>query len=520
MLLICVDDLKPTIGCFGDPVAVTPHIDQLASRGLRFDAAYCNQAICSPSRIALMTGLRPQTIGIYDLGTNLRLAVPDAVTFSQHFMNQGYQAEALGKIYHLGHGNTDDRRSWSIDGWRPKAPQYVDKDSLRQMVKDKKGRNRGPATELADVADDTYGDGKIATEAIKRLATFSQNPDKPFFLAVGFLKPHLPFVAPKKYWDLYDPALLPMPKVLSKPTDAPEYAATNFGELREYSDMRSKGKIDEATTRHLIHGYYAATTYMDTQLGRVIDALDEHDLAKNTIVVLWGDHGWHLGDHGQWCKHTNYQQATQIPVVIVAPDGRHGDATDAMLETVDLYPTVCELAGIHLPTGIDGTSLASVVRSGNANGRDYVTHVYPRGNRMGRAIRNARYRMVEWKVPGDPSTFADLELYDYQTDPLETQNVAMEKPEVVAAMRAILATHPEAKPQIGKKEKWLLGSQEQAKRRRMFRSRDANQDGLLTMEEFLSNQPDPEEAPKRFPRFDRNRDGKLSADEFIFSGGQ
>jgi len=277
------------------------------------------------------------------------------------------------------------------------------------------------------------------------------------------MKPHLPFVAPKKYWDLYDPSTLPMPTVTSAPKNAPSIARTSFGELRNYSDMPSKGVIDEATTRHLIHGYYAATSYADAQIGRVLDALDESGLADNTIVVLWGDHGWHLGDHGLWCKHTNYEQAARIPVIVAVPGGRQGESTEAMIETVDIYPTLAELAGVTVvkaldgskalagPEDFDGRSFASLVMGDSETARDHVTHVYPRGGKLGRAIRDPRYRMVEWKKPGDAPETAEIELYDYQLDPLETENVAQANSKIVAKMRVILNEKGEARPQFPKR---------------------------------------------------------------------
>ncbi|MCO8122180.1 sulfatase [Stieleria sp. TO1_6] len=446
VLLICVDDLKPTLGCYGDSNAITPHIDALAASGLRLDSAYCNQAVCSPSRNSLMTGLRPQTIGVYDLGTHFRLAAPDVVTVSENFKRHGYHAAGLGKIYHTGHGNKDDARSWSEPSWRSKARQYLDPKNVAAIKPDNKGKRRGPATESAVVDDAAYGDGQTANEAIARLDAFKKQPDQPFFLAVGFVKPHLPFVAPKRYWDLYDPSKLPMPKVTKAPEGAPDYAKTSGGELRNYSDI-DNGKIDRATTRHLIHGYYAATSYIDAQIGRVLEELDRLQLSDNTVVVLWGDHGWHLGDHGMWCKHTNYEQAARIPLLIRAPGGVANQSSAAMVETVDLYPTLCQLAGLPFPMEVDGQSFADVVLGKSDQARPYVTHVYPRGGRLGRAIRDPRYRMVQWKLQGQPNDTADIELYDYQTDPLETKNLASSEPEVVAAMLALLDTHPKPKRQ-------------------------------------------------------------------------
>lgn len=523
VLLICVDDLKPTIRCFGDKVAVTPNIDRLAARGVRFDAAYCNQAVCSPSRNALMTGLRPDTLGIYDLPTHFRKVAPDAVTLTQHFKKHGYEAQGLGKIYHVGHGNVDDEASWSLPSWRPKAPSYVLKSNLVKMTVDKNGKKRGPATESADVDDETYADGQIAREAIVRLGAASASPDQPFFLAVGFMKPHLPFVAPKRYWDLYDPQSLPMPEVKQAPLDAPNYAPTGGGELRTYSDIAGRGPIDDATTRHLIHGYYAATSYTDAQIGRLLDALDEMKLTDNTIVVLWGDHGWHLGDHGMWCKHTNYEQAARIPLVIAAPGKAAGAVSSSLIETVDVYPTLASLAGLPLPKPIDGIDQASVMQDPSLELRSFATHVYPRSSRIGRALRTHRYRLVEWKRPGEAADTADLELYDYELDPLETKNIAKDNAAIVNELRSRLASLSEAKPQWKPAAKTKDASasikgKAKSDRASMFARRDADGDGFLSRDEFLKNQPDPDEAPKRFPSFDANQDGKLSPEEFIRSG--
>jgi iduronate 2-sulfatase len=445
VLLICVDDLKPTLACYGDRVAVTPAMDRLAARGVLFEMAYCNQAVCAPSRNSLMTGLRPQTIGVYDLATYFRNAAPDAVTLGQHFRRHGYHTQALGKIYHTGHGNQDDSDSWDVPSMRPKGPTYALPSAERTRV-DPRGNERGPATESADVDDDHYADGKVATEAISRIESAAAKKGQPFLIAVGFIRPHLPFVAPRKYWDLYDPAKLPMPETTVPPELAPAYAPTSFGELRNYAGIPKTGPIDEELTRHLIHGYYAATSYTDAQIGRVLDALDASEAADNTIVVLWGDHGWHLGDHGMWCKHTNYEQAARIPLIVSAPGRARGAKAAAMVETVDIYPTLAEFAGVAAPQQLDGVSFAPVLQTPTASARESVIHVYPRGNRLGRAIRTERYRLVEWKPIGAAAASAEYELYDYQDDPLETRNIASDQPEVTAKLVHILATHPEPKP--------------------------------------------------------------------------
>lgn len=526
VLLICVDDLKPLLGCYGDALVKSPHIDRLAARGVLFEKAYCNQAVCSPSRNALLTGLRSQKLGIYDLATNFRKAAPDAVTLPQHFMNNGYRAEGLGKIFHVGHGNVNDTASWSVPHFTPKTISYALKENnppestreqaLFENKKEAWKLPRGAPTESADVPDNRYGDGMIADEAIKRLEAAKQKPDEPFFLAVGFLKPHLPFVAPKKYWDLYDPKSFKLPALQTAPEGAPEFAPSTWGELRQYRDMPEQGPVTQEQAIHLIHGYYAATSYMDAQLGKVLDALDASGLADNTIIVLWGDHGWHLGDHGMWCKHTNYEQAARIPVIVAAP-GIKPARTQALIESCDIYPTLAELTQLPAPPQGDGRSFASVLKDPAITVRDHAIHVYPRSGLIGRAIRTQRHRLVEWKKPGDAPETAVLELYDYEADPAERKNLAAEQPEVVASLRKLLAQHPEAKPQISNKPEAAPKKPVQD-RGKMFDQRDKNKDGKLTLEEFLLNQPDPDEAPKRFPKFDADGNGTLSRDEFIKGG--
>lgn len=432
VLFIAVDDLKPLLGCYGDQRILTPGIDRLAGRGVRFDRAYTNQAVCAPSRNALMTGLRPDTIGVYDLMTFFRKSRPDAVTLPQYFKTRGYRSESLGKLYHLGHGNSDDpERSWSSKPWNPKGGH-------RAVPA---GAGRGPAVESADVPDHQYADGMIADEAIRRLDAAKADPATPFFLGVGFLKPHLPFCAPETYWKLYTRDQFRPDPMSKPPADAPAYAATDWGELRQYDGIPRQGKLPDDLQAELIHGYHAAVSFMDAQVGRVMDHLEKSGLASRTIVVLWGDHGWHLGDHGFWCKHTNYEQATRIPLIISAPGMKSG-VSKALVETVDLYPTLCELAGIPTPNGLDGHSLRPLLENPALAGDDQAIHVYPRGKRIGRAIRTARHRLVEWRAPGAPAESAEYELYDYQTDPAETRNLAPEQPEVVSALKERLHRLP------------------------------------------------------------------------------
>lgn len=472
VLLICVDDLKPALGCYGDPVAKSPNIDRLAARGVRFDAAYCNQAVCSPSRNNLMLGSRSTSLGIYNLSTNFRTAVPEAVTLTQYFMRAGWRAEGMGKILHVGHGNTNDEASWSVPFHKEKLVEYLLPESTGGKLTREEAffsnakagpvaqLPRGAAWEYPDVGDEAYGDGRLAAEAIKRLRAAKAKPEQPLFLAVGFARPHLPFCAPKKYWDLYDAAKLPLAKRTTPPDGAPDYAGKTVMELNNYDPVPERPPVPEDVQRKLVHGYYASVSYADAQIGRVLDELEKSGLAEKTIVVLWGDHGWHLGDHGMWTKHTNYEQAVRIPIIVAGPGVKRG-AAKALIETVDIFPTLCELAGLPAPAGkvpqpMDGKSFAAVLRDPAVRGRDHATHAYPRGRGpgtnggewLGRAVRTERYRLVEWKKFGAAAETAELELYDYAADPEETRNLATERPEVVQQLRAMLALQGEAKPPV------------------------------------------------------------------------
>lgn len=455
VLFIAVDDLKPALGCYDDPHAKTPNLDKLATRGTVFLRAYCQQAVCSPSRSSLLTGRRPDTTKVYDLDTHFRKALPDVVTLPQQFKANGYHTQGIGKIYH---GGFEDPPSWSVPWEGTKKPGYGP-DGMKLIARltaeaKAKGvdlsnwrkRPRGYPTEAPDVADNALADGALADRAVELLQE-RKEAGKPFFLAVGFIKPHLPFVAPKKYWDLYDPAKLPMSDNSKPPTGAPSYAPQFGGELRNYHEMPKSGPIPKEDARKLVHGYYAAVSYMDAQIGRVLDALQELGLADNTVVVVWGDHGWHLGDHGMWCKHTNYEQATRSALLMAAPGQKvAGKKSAALVEFVDVYPTLVELCKLPDPGGLEGHSFAPLLDDPRSPWKPAALSQYPRGGGkgvgalMGYALRTDRYRLVEWRdrSTGKPKAY---ELYDHETDPGESVNLAAqpEHKDTVARLAGQLA---------------------------------------------------------------------------------
>lgn len=464
VLLILVDDLKPLTRSYGDPMVQTPHLDRLAARGVQFNRAYCNQSVCGPSRYNLMLGARSTSLGVYSFGRDFRTAFPDAVTLPQYFRQHGYTAHSIGKVFHVGHGMYDDDVSWSEPAIHDKVVEYVLPASTNggQLTREEayfgnikasnKDLPRGAAWEKPEVADNAYADGRVADLAINRLAALQQ-AGKPFFLAVGFARPHLPFSVPKKYWDLYDPARLPLAANPRPPQDAPPYAMKGLLELNQYDPIPGQGPLDEDLQRTLIHGYYASVTYVDAQIGRVLDSLTQSGLATNTIVVLWGDNGFSFGTHGDWTKHTTYEASNHIPIIIAGPGVKSGAPTDALIETVDLYPTLAALTGLPAPTGpqpLDGLSQLPVLQDpAHARVKDHVYHVSPRPRRelpdgewLGRAIRTERYRYVKW-LPFQPTTAEPgIELYDYVTDPHETVNVAAQHPEIVAQLQALLDRQP------------------------------------------------------------------------------
>lgn len=454
VLFFAVDDLRPQLGCYGVKDIRTPNMDKLASEGTLFSRAYCQQAVCSPSRTSLLTGRRPDTTQVYDLVKHFRDVLPDVVTLPQHFKNNGYFCQSFGKIFH---GGLDDPKSWSApsvgsgvatvvplsDGTLSVAivdPDYFQEggalslvpgyqtvpllpaaaSAAKKKVRNKKDRSGKPPWSSPDVADNELGDGKMADAAIEAMQKIK---DKPFFLAVGFRKPHLSFDAPKRYYDWYEAKNMKLASNPFPPKDAFLPALSSWGELRNYAGMPKEGPVPDNDARDLIRGYYSATSYTDAQLGRVVAELEKLGLRNRTIIILWGDHGWQLGEHGMWCKHTNFETSTHSLLMISVPGQKsRGVKTDALVEFVDIYPTLSELAGLPLSDGLEGTSFAPVVENPQRPWKKAAFSQYPRTGLMGYAMRTDRYRYVEWRKRD--GTVEGRELYDHQKDPDENVNLA------------------------------------------------------------------------------------------------
>jgi iduronate 2-sulfatase len=445
VLFIAVDDLRPEFGAYGAAHVKSPHLDRLARHGVTFNRAYCQQAVCSPSRTVVMTGTRPDTSKVWDLETHFRTALPNVVTLGQHFKNHGYFVQGMGKIYH---GGFDDAPTWSVPWQTPRGsgayakPENIAlanrpdpaaaadaKQGGKAGAKKKKAARgpRGPAFEAGDVADDFYTDGKTADLAVATLREISRKKE-PFFLAVGFAKPHLPFVSPKKYWDLYDPAKIELAPNKFRPKDAFDFSILPGGELRSYHGIPATS-IPDDLARQLKHGYYAAISYMDAQLGKVLDELDRLGLRDKTTIVLRGDHGWKLGEHDAWCKHSNCENDTNAPLLLAAPGlKQRGVRSNALVEFVDIYPTLAELAGLPRPSHLEGVSFKPVLENPNRAWKTAAFSQYPRSNDgkalMGYSMRTDRHRFTAWVQRNDPAKVEAIELYDHQTDPQENTNIA------------------------------------------------------------------------------------------------
>ncbi len=465
ILFIAVDDLKPLLSNYGHTQMHTPNFDRLAKMGMTFTNAHVQYAVCGPSRASIMTGANPDRTKVWDLHTDFRKSAPDLVSMPEYLISQGYQSTGVGKIYHKGSSAPGhDGKSWSIPHTLPEDfdPAYgtpafnyyqnpetkAEMKRLSKEAKEKGKKKQGgqrnyvfkklkPSTESVDVSDEAYQDGLYTKEAIKKMMTL-KNGDKPFFLAVGYQKPHLPFIAPKKYWDLYDRDKIDLAGFRGLSEGTPKIAYHSFGELRAFSDIDSDlgvgDELPEAKQRELIHGYMACISYIDAQIGKLLDALEANNLQDNTVIVLWGDHGFHLGDHSLWCKHSNFEQATRIPLMFAGPGVEKNKKSNHPVELVDVFPTLFDLAGVPNSKQTEGKSLVPLLDNDKKTTieQDYAISQYKRRKDvMGYSLRTERYRYTEWHE-GDYRSFKKyndknimgIELYDYEKDPLETQNFA------------------------------------------------------------------------------------------------
>ncbi len=427
VLFIAVDDLRPEFSAYGATQIHAPNLDRLASESMRFDRAYCMVPTCGASRASMLSGVRPTPTRFITYQARADLETPWATTLNTQFQRQGYHTVSLGKVFHFAEDNAD---GWTDPAWQPDAPLY----QIQENIGPGDQARFGYPIEHADVPDEAYADGMLAQEAVKRLGALAANPNQPFFLAVGFYRPHLPFVAPQKYWDLYPPESIHLPDNYAPPENVPEEAMHRWAELRSYNKVPKNGPLTDAMAKELIRGYYACVSYADAQVGKVLAELERLGLADNTIVVLWGDHGWNLGDHSLWSKHCTFETAMRVPLLVKAPGIAPGH-TDGLTESIDILPTLCELADLPIPASAEGKSFVPLLRQPN---RPWALAAVGRFQ-TGDTIRTDQYRYSEYHADKGEGAYQSRMIYDHRADPAETRNIA-EQPELQATAAELRET--------------------------------------------------------------------------------
>lgn len=440
ILFITVDDLRTELGCYGISGIQTPNMDKLATNGQLFERAFCQVPVCGASRASMFTGAFPTEKRFSNYYTWVDQDMPESTTMFRHFKNNGYFTASFGKVYH----HSDDQiNSWSQHPYRRIAiGSYNWRDYvLPENIKNATSRTGssygvGPAFEKADVHDTAYYDGKMAKAVIKELRK-SKNRDKPFCIAAGFMKPHLPFNAPAKYWDLYRSDDFKLPPNYKPNKSIPEEALHNWGELRAYTNIPDKGKLEDELAKQLIHGYYACVSYIDAQLGLVMEELERLKLKENTIVVLVGDHGWNLGDHGLWAKHCLFKSSLHTPLIVNVPGYKKGIRISAVTALTDIYPTLCELTGLEVPPLVEGKSFVDKLKQPYSEG----TYTYSRYHN-GDCIATDRYSYIEYMDYNDNNIMANM-LFDHAMDSFESENVYNQNAydEIITSLKAKLRSN-------------------------------------------------------------------------------
>ncbi|MFT5724556.1 MAG: iduronate 2-sulfatase [Bacteroidia bacterium] len=462
VLFISIDDLGPNLGVYDNPYIVSPNIDAFAKKGTTFRNTYCQAAVCAPSRASLMSGLRPDSTRVWHLGDKFRNLHPEMITMPMHFKTNGYHTVCIGKIFH---NYMPDSISWDEPDLRPSRylrPDWLKRDGetfyvnaeteRKQKIKRDSiiilrpnyyadGWNNGPAWEIEDVHDTMYFDG-AQTELAKKTLTRLAAQDQPFYMALGYFRPHLPFAVPKKYWDLYHPDSIPLASNPFVPRLSPVMTMNSMYELRGYDGFKhikhpTEYTMSEDTARILKQGYYASVSYIDAQFGKILKHLDDLGIADNTVIIVWGDHGWKLGEHNGWCKQSNYNIDIHVPMIVYSPRIKgQGKQTFEITELIDMYPSLCELARIEAPSYLQGSSFVPLIKDPEQTWKSAAfsqfhrrPKVTPDGKRyMGYSIKTKAYHYVEWyywdHIKGERKAYVTNELYDSSSDPDENQNEA------------------------------------------------------------------------------------------------